>query len=76
MKDIKAALFRKLQVMESQHRFEEELNRLEWLLDIAETPEQCEEVLAEISRMTGETRAQIIERGCIENGYETTQTGL
>ena len=67
MKEIKAALFRRLQVMENQHRFEIELNRLEWLLDSAEMPEQCEEVLSEISRMTGETRGQINERRCLEN---------
>lgn len=54
--------------MENQHRFQLEQDHLEWLLCIAETPEQVEEVLSEISKITGETRAQIIERGYRENG--------
>lgn len=72
MKKIKAALFRKLQVMENQHCFQLEQDHLEWLLCVAETPEQCDEVLSDISQITGETRAEI-ERRCIEHGDDATE---
>ena len=73
MKEIKAALFRKLQVMENQHRFELEQDHLEWLLGMAETPEQVDEVLSEISRITGETKSQI-ERRCREDEDDDDDT--
>jgi hypothetical protein len=72
VKEIKAALFRKLQVMENQLRFQLDQDHLEWLLCVAETPEQCDEVLSEISKITGETKAQINERRRRENGYDET----
>ena len=54
--------------MENQHRFHSEQEVIEWLLGIVNTEEEYESLISDLSCITGETRAHIIERRCMEDG--------
>lgn len=72
MKEIKAALLSKLKVMENQHRPQLTRDHIEWLLDMVDTEEEEALLISDLSQITGETRAQIIERRRKENGDDDT----
>jgi hypothetical protein len=67
VKKIKAALLSKLKVMENQIHFNSEKEIIEWLLGIVNSKEEYESLISDLSRITGLTKEQIIEKEVREN---------
>jgi osmotically-inducible protein OsmY len=67
VKKIKAALLSKLKVMENQIHLTTEQEVTEWLLGIVNSKEEYESLISDLSRITGLTKEQIIEKEVREN---------